>query len=261
MSREKMLEAEVRLKDEQLADLKTEAERWHRRAEELEAKAQTADAARVEIGKLKETIGKLAPAAKRAVELVAELNEVRRTLTAAEKERVVHAAVCSQAEARAEAFEKKLAETSRKAIAASNEGEMLAEHLKTAQRAAERAKRQSIVTIAVALLLIAGAVGGGHVYLRFALAPPSELSAEALAAFKDHAKELRAVIRLATEGERAELRAEQERLAAERNRQEALNGNTSWDKIGFFAWRLLIFAVGFIVGFTAAIIAFLSYVR
>ncbi len=96
MSREKMLQAEVALKDEQLADLTKEVEQLRRQAEKSGKLAQTADAIKAQNDELKRAVGKLAPAAaKKTVEYAAELNETRRRLTVIEKERTELSKNCS----------------------------------------------------------------------------------------------------------------------------------------------------------------------
>jgi pheromone shutdown protein TraB len=81
MSREKMLQAEVALKNEQLANMTKEVEQLRRQAEESGKRAQTADASESNIAELKRTIGKLAPEAKKAVQYAVELDETRRRAT------------------------------------------------------------------------------------------------------------------------------------------------------------------------------------
>ncbi len=67
MSREKMLQAEIALKDEQLADLTKEVERLRRQWEESGNRAKTADAMESQNAELKRAVGKLAPGAKKSV--------------------------------------------------------------------------------------------------------------------------------------------------------------------------------------------------
>ena len=87
MSREKMLQAEIALKDEQLADLNASVERLRRQLEESEKRRIIADQSESKIAELKQTIGKLAPVAKKAILFAGELDEARRSLAIAEKER------------------------------------------------------------------------------------------------------------------------------------------------------------------------------
>ena len=87
MSREKMLQAEIALKDEQLADLTKEVERLRRQAEESVDRAQATDALRSQNAELKRAVSQLAPAAKKTGQYAAELNEARRRMAAVEKER------------------------------------------------------------------------------------------------------------------------------------------------------------------------------
>jgi uncharacterized protein (DUF342 family) len=89
MSREKMLQAEVALKNEQLTDLTKEVERLRRQAEESGKRAQTAVGNESKIAELKQTIGKLAPVAKKVVQYAAELQEARRRLAVVEREPAV----------------------------------------------------------------------------------------------------------------------------------------------------------------------------
>ena len=110
MSREKMLEAEIRLKDEQLADSTKEIERLRRQAEEAKERAQTAAGSESKIAELKQAIGKLAPAAKRTVQYAAELDKTRRQLAVVEMERNDFAKNCSMTNAQTLALKNALAE-------------------------------------------------------------------------------------------------------------------------------------------------------
>ena len=261
MSREKMLQAEIALKDEQLADLTKEVERLRRPAEESGKLSQTAAALEWQNAELKRAVGKLAPAAKKIVQYAAELNETRRRLTVVEKERSELSKNYAATQARATTLESALAEARRDVRALDGERKKAAEQAKSAATATKAAKRKNLITIIAAALLCACAICGGYLYVKAALAPPAELSDEAAAAFRQHAAEYRFIVEHAAQNERDELNAERTRLAAEQNRYQELNENTVWDKIASYGWLALIFGGGFVIGAVTIIAAFVFRMR
>lgn len=254
MSREKMLQAEIALKDEQLADLTKEVERLRRQAEEAGKRAQSAAGNESKIAELKQTIGRLAPAAKKTVQYAAELQDARRQLTVVEKERNDFAKNCSMTNIQASVLKSTLAEAQIDARHFDTERKEAARRAKKAKMAAKAAARQKLITIIVAVLVCAGTIGGSYAYVAAALKPPAELSDEAAAAFKQHAPEFRRVVELAVRGER-------ESLAAERNRIREFNDETMWDKIVSYGWLILIFGGGFVVGVITIFAAFVICIR
>ncbi len=261
MSREKMLQAEIALKDEQLADLTKEIEGLRRQAEAAGKRAQSADASESKIAELKQTIGKLAPAAKRAVQYAAELQEVRRQLAVVEKERNEFSKKHSATHEQTTTLKSALAEAQTDARSFDAERKEAARRAKKAETAAKAAARQKLLTIVAAALFCAGTIGGSYACVRAALAPPAELSEEAAAAFKQYASEYRLVVERAAQNERDKLNAERERLAAERNRYQELNENTIWNKIASYGWSALIFGGGFVVGVVTIVGAFVFRIR
>ena len=261
MSREKMLQAEIALKDEQLADLTKEDERLRRQLEESENHAQTANASETKIAELKQTIGKLAPAAKKTAQCAAELNEARRRLAVFEKERSELSKNYAAIRGQTGALKNAVIEAQGDARSFDAERKEAARRAKKAEAAVKASARQKLMTIIAAALVCAGAIGGGYAYVRVALTPPAELSAEAAAAFKQYAPEYRHIVKQAAQNERDKLNAERERLAAERNHYQDLNENTVWDKIAAYGWLALIFGGGFVIGAITIFVAFLFWMR
>jgi len=261
MSREKMLQAEVALKDEQLADLTKEIERLLRQAEESGKRAQIADQMELQNAELKRAVGKLAPAAKKAVQYAAELEETRRRLAGVEKERNDFAKNCSMTNAQAVALKSALAEVQSDARSFDAERKEAARRARKAEAVARAAARRSLITIVVAALVCAGTIGAGYAYVIAALKPPAELSEEAAAAFKQYAPEYRGIVKLAMQSEREKLNAERENLAAECNRIREFDDETMWDKIVSYGWLILIFGSGFVVGVITIIAAFVFRIR
>lgn len=261
MSREKMLQAEIALKDEQLADLTKEVERLRRQAEESEKRSQSAATSESKIAELKKTISKLAPAAKKTVQYAAELNETRRRLAIVEKERNElsknYAAIRGQTAALKSALDKTLKDVR----VVENKRKVAAERVRTAAAAAKAMARKKLMIIFAAALLCVAAIGGSYVYVRTALAPPAELSNEAAAAFKRYAPEYRLVVELAAQNERDALNVERTRLAAERNCYQELGENTVWDKIALYGWLALIFGGGFFSGVITIVALFVFRMR
>lgn len=254
MSREKMLQAEIALKDEQLADLTKEVERLRRQAKESEKRSQSAAASESAIAELKKTISKLAPAAKKTVQYAAELNETRRRLTIVEKERNElsknYAAIRGQTAALKSALDK----TQKDVRALNSERKEAAAQAKAAEATTKATARKNLTIIFITALLCAGMVCGSYAYVKAALAPPAELSEDAAAAFKQHAAEYRLVIETA-------VRSERDALNAERNRYQELGENTVWDKIALYGWLALIFVGGFFSGVIAIVALFVFRMR
>lgn len=261
MSREKMLYAEIALKDEQLADLTKEVERLRRQLEDSENHTKTADASESKIAELKQTIGKLAPAAKKTVQYAAELEKTRRRLAVVEKEQNELSKSYSALSEQAATLKNALDKSQKDVRTLDGERKETAERVKIAAAAVKAAKRKSLTTITIAALLCAGAACGGYAYIRVALAPSAELSEEAAVAFKQYAPEYRLVVERATQNERDALNAERTRLAAERNRYEELSENTVWDKIASYSWLALIFGGGFVVGAMTIFAVFIFWMR
>ena len=261
MSREKLLQAEIALKDEQLADLTKEVERLRRQAEESGNLAKTADASQSKIAELKQTIGKLAPAAKKTDQCAAELNETRRRLAVVEQERNElsknYAATQAQTTWLKSAFDR----AQKDVRVLDSKRKEAAERARTTASAATAMVRKCLIIIFAAALLCVAAIGGSYAYLRAALAPPAELSDKAAAAFKQYAAEYRLVVELAAQNERDALSAERTRLAAERNRYEELSENTAWDKIVSYGWLTLIFGGGFLTGVIMIVALFVFRMR
>jgi DNA repair exonuclease SbcCD ATPase subunit len=261
MSREKMLQAEIALKDEQLADLKKEIEWLRRQAEAAGTLAQAVDASESKIAELKQTIGKLAPAAKKTVQYAAELNEARRRLAVVKAERNDFAKNCSMTNAQTLALKNALAEAQSDARSFDTERKAATRRAKKAKTAAKTTARKNLIIAFAAAILCATTIGGIYAYVRAALAPPAELSSEAAAAFKQHAPEYRRIVKLAVQNERENLKAERESLAAERSRYQELGENTLREKIVFYAWLVLIFGGGFVAGAIAIFVAFIFRMR
>ena len=247
MSREKMLQAEIALKDEQLADLTEEVERLRRQLEESKKRTQTADAGESKIAELKQMIGKLAPAAKKTIQYAAELDETRRRLAIADKERVELSRNCSIMRGQSAKLESSLVEAQSEIRSCEAKRKNAAHRAKEAEAATKQSARQKLTAIVAAALVCAATIGGGYAYVRIKLTPSAELSDEA-AAFKQHAPEYRRVIKRAAQNERDALNAERENLAAERGRIREFNDETVWDKIAFYGWLALIFGGGFTLG-------------
>lgn len=254
MSREKMLQAEIALKDEQLADLTKEVERLRRQAEESEKLAQTINAIEAQNAELKQVVGKLAPAAKKTVQYAAELNETRRRLAIVEKERSELIKNHSAMQEQATTLKSAVAGAQSDARSCDAERKEAARRAKKAEAAVKMAARQKLITIVVAALICAGTIGGSYAYIKAARAPPAELSEEAAAAFKQHAAEYRRIVELAAQKERDDLNAE-------RNRYQELNENTIWDNIASYGWLALIFCGGFVVGIVTIVAAFVFRMR
>jgi len=261
MSREKMLQAEIALKDEQLADLAKEVEWLRRQAEKSGNRVQAASAMEAQNAELKRAIIKLASAAKKTVEYAAELNETRRRLAVVEKERNELSKNCSTVGERALALKSALIQAQRDIRTCVDERKKAAQRTEETETAAKAAKTKSLMTILAAALLCVCAICGSYAYVRVALAPPAELSEEAAAAFKQYAAEYRLVVELASQNERNALNAERSRLAAERNRYEELNENTVWDDIVSYGWLALIFGGGFVIGMVTIVAAFVFRMR
>jgi DNA repair exonuclease SbcCD ATPase subunit len=181
MSREKMLQAEIALKDEQLADLIKEIERLRRQAEEAGKLAQTADASESKIAELKQTIGKLMPAAKKTVQYAAELDEARRRLAVVEKEFNTLSKNYSTTDGQTAALKSALTEAQSDAIRFDTERKAATRRAKKAEAAAKRAAKKNLIIAFAAIILCATTIGGSYAYVRTALAPPAELSSEATA--------------------------------------------------------------------------------
>jgi chromosome segregation ATPase len=261
MSREKMLQAEITLKDEQLADLTKEVERLRRQAEEAGKRAQFAAASESKIAQLKQTIGKLAPAAKKTVQYAAELQEARFQLTVVEKERDEFSKKHSATHEQTTTLKSAFAEAQSDARSFDAERKEAARRAKKAETAAKAAARQKLLTIVAATLFCAGTISGSYGYIRAALAPPAELSEEAAATFKQHAAEYRFVVERAAQNERDKLNAERESLAAERSRIREFDDETMRDRIVFYGWLVLIFGGGFVAGAIAIFAAFVFRIR
>ncbi len=261
MTREKMLQAEVALKDEQLADLTKEIGGLRRQAEESGKRAQTADQMESQNAELKRTVSKLAPAAKKTVQYAAELDKTRRRLAFVEKERNDFAKNCSVTNAQAVILKSALAEVQSDARSFDAERKEAARRARKAEAAARAAARRSLITIIIAALVCAGTIGAGYAYVTAALKPPAELSEEAAAAFKQYAPEYRGIVELVMQSEREKLNAERENLAAERNRIREFDDETMWDKIVSYGWLILIFGSGFVVGVITIIAAFVFRIR
>ncbi len=254
MSREKILQAEIVLKDEQLADLTKDVERLRRQAEELEKRVQTTDASESKIAELKQTINKIAPAAKQTVQYAAELNEARRRLAVVEKERSELSKNYAATQAQTAALESALDKRQKDLRALNSERKETAARAKTAEAMIKATARKNLTIIFIAAIFFAGTICGSYAYVKTALAPPAELSDEAAAAFKQHAAEYRLVIETAVRGER-------EQLKAERDKIQEFNDETIWDKIAFYAWLALLFSSGFVVGAITIIAAFIFRIR
>lgn len=261
MSREKMLQAEIVLKDEQLVYLTKEVEVLRRQTEKSGKCAQTAAAMESQNAELKRAIDKLAPAAKKTVQYAAELIETRRRLAVVEKERNELSKNYSATHAQTAALNNALIEAQRDFRTSDGERKRAAKQAEARERAAKWAKKKSLMTISAAALLCACAVCGSYAYVRAALAPPVELSEEAAAAFKQYATEYRLVIERASQNERDSLNAERTRLAAERNYYQELSENTVWDNIVSYGWLALIFGSGFMIGAMTIIAAFVFWIR
>jgi predicted nuclease with TOPRIM domain len=216
MSREKMLQAEVALKNEQLTDLTKEVERLRRQAEESGKRAQTAVGNESKIAELKQTIGKLAPVAKKVVQYAAELQEARRRLAVVEKERSELSKNYSVTDGQTAALKSALAEAQSDVLRFDTERKAAARRAKKANAAAKRAARQKLIIVVAAVLVCAGTISGSYAYVAAALKPPAELSEEAAAAFKQYAPEFRRVVELAVQNERESLAAERNRYQQER---------------------------------------------
>ena len=261
MSREKMLQAEIALKDEQLADLNEAVERLRRQLEESEKRAKTTDQSESKIAELKQTIGKLAPVAKKATLFAGELDEARRRLAIAEKDRNKLSNDYSTMRGQSMVLKSALIEAQSDARSCETKRKNSARRAMKAEATAKRARQQKLMVIAVAALLCAATIGSGYSYVRSELTPPAELSDEAAAAFERHAPEYRELIEEATQNERDALNTERANLAAERNRYQELSGNTFWDNIAFYGWLALLFGGGFILGAIAVVGAFVSLTR
>jgi len=261
MSREKMLQAEVALKDEQLADLTKEVERLWRHAEESGNRAQAADAIQSQNAELKRAVSKLAPAAKKTVQYAAELDKTCRRLAVVEKERNELSKNYSALSGQAATVRSAVAEARSDARSFDAERKETVRRAKKAEAAAKTAARQKLITIVVAALVCAGTIGGSYAYVRATLAPPAELSEEAAATFKQYAAEYRLIVEHAAQNERDTLNAERERLTAERNRYQELNENTVWDNIASYGWMALIFGGGFLIGAMTIFAAFIFWMR
>jgi DNA repair exonuclease SbcCD ATPase subunit len=261
MSREKMLQAEVALKDEQLADLTKEVERLRRQAEESGKRAQSIDASESKIAQLKHMIGKLAPAAKKTVQYAAELDETRLRLAVVEAERNDYAKNCSMTNVQVMTLKSALAEAQNDALRFDTERKEAARRARKAEMAAKAAARQKLIIVIAAVLVYVGTISGSYAYVAAAFKAPAELSEEAAAAFKQYAPEFRRVVEMAVQNERDALNAERERLAAERNRYQEFNENTVWDKIASYVWLALIFGGGFVIGVVTIVAAFVFRMR
>jgi myosin heavy subunit len=251
-----MLQAEIALKDEQLADLTKEVEQLRRQAEESGKRAQNADATESQNAELKRAVSKLAPAAKKTVQYAAELEETRRRLAIVEKERNELSKSNSAIRAQTATLKSALVDAQKVVRTLDGERKETVERAKVAKTTAKEAARKNLTIIFASALLCAGAVCGGYAYVRAALAPPAELSEEAAAMFKQYAAEYHLVVERATQNERDKLNAERERLVAERNRYQELNENTAWDKIASYGWLVLIFGGGFVIGVITIVAAF-----
>lgn len=261
MSREKMLQAEIALKDEQLADLTKEIERLRRQLEESENPAKIIEANEAKIAELKQTINKLTPAAKKAVLYAAELQKTRRRLAVVERERNELSENYAATRGQAAALKSALTRAQKDVRALDDGRKRASERAQSAVRAAKTSARKNLVMNFATAVLCAFAIGGSYLYVRAALVPPAELSAEAAVAFKQHAAEYRFVVERAAQNERDALNAECERLAAERSRYEEWNENTVWDKIVSYGWLALIFGVGFVIGVLTVVAAFVFRMR
>lgn len=261
MSREKMLQAEIALKDEQLADLTKGFEALRRQAEESEKRVQIADASESKIAELKQTIGKLASAAEKTVEYAAELNETRRRMDIVEKERNELSKSYAATHAQMTWLKNLLVEAQRDVRILEGKQKNAAKQTKETEAAAKAIKRKSLITITAAALLCACAIFGSYLYVRAAFAPPAGLSDEAAAAFKQYAAEYRLIVERAAQNERDALNAERTRLAAERNRYQEWNENTVWDKIASYGWLALIFVGGFVIGVITIVATFVFRMR
>lgn len=261
MSREKMLEAEISLKNEQLADLNAEVEKLRRRADESEKFASVAQASREEIAKLKEAVGKLVPAAKKTVQCAAELQETRKHLAAIEAERNALAENCLINDGQTAALKNALAEAQSDILIFDAKRKSAARRARLAEVISKKAHRQKSLAITLAALVCTVTIAGSYVYVAVALKPPAELSEEAAAAFQKHAPEYRQIVEIAVESERENLKAERETVAAERNRFQELNHEKPWDKIKYYIWLALIFVGGFLAGAVTIIAAFVFFMR
>ena len=256
MSREKMLQAEIVLKDEQLADLIKEIELLRRQLEKSGSRAKTADANETKIAELKQMIGKLAPAAKKTAHYAAELEKTRRRLAVVEQERNGLSKNYSALSGQAATQKSALVEARNDARSFDAGRKEAARRAAKAEVSAKRATRQKLITITAAALLCTGAIGGGFAYVRAALAPPAELSEEAAAAFKRYAPEYRFIVETAVRSERDQLKAERENLSAERSRILEFNDETIWDKVAFYGWLAVLFGGGFVCGVITIVAAF-----
>jgi len=261
MSREKMMEAEIALKDEQLADLTEEVERLRRHAEASENLTQSAVENESAVTELKKTIRKLVPAAKKAVQYAAELDETCKRLAIVERERDElsknYAATCGQAAT----LKNALAEAQKNVRAFGDERREMAKRARTAETTAKTAAREELVIVIAVVLLCVGTIGGSYAYVKTALAPPAELSDAAASVFKQYAPEFRRVVELAVQNERENIEAERTRLAAERDRYQEFNENTVWDKIALYGWLILLFGGGFVCGAMTIVVVFVFRVR
>ena len=229
MSREKMLQAKIALKDEQLADLSKEVERLRRQLEESGNLAKNADANESKIAELKQTIGKLTPAAKKTVQYAAELDETRRRLVVTEKERSELSRNYTAIREEAAKLKSVVIEAQSDVHSLDAERKEAARREKKAEAAVKTATRQKLMTIIAAALVCAGTIGGGYAYVRAALNPPAELSEEAASAFKQYAPEYRLIVELAAQKERDKLNAEGE---AARSRAKSLSGIERKHRLG-----------------------------
>ncbi len=209
---------------------------------------------------LKQTIRRLAPAAKKTVQYAAALDETRRQLAVVKKERNEFSKKHSATREQTATLKSALAEAQNDARSFDAERKEAARRAKKAEVAAKMIARKNLI-IAFAAILCAITIGGSCAYVRASLAPPAELSSEAAAAFKQYAPEYRRVVELAVQDERESLAAERERLVAERNRYQELNENTVWDKIVLYGWLALIFGGGFVAGAIATFAAFIFRMR
>lgn len=162
MSLEKMLEAEIRLKDEQLADLTKEVERVRRQAEDAGKLAQAA-ASESKIAELKQTNSKLMPAAKKTVHYAVELDETRRRLVVVEAERNAFAKNCSTRNVQTLALKNALAEAQSDAIRFDTERKAAKRRAKKAEAATNTMAKKKLIIAFAAIILCATTIGGGFV--------------------------------------------------------------------------------------------------
>ena len=155
-----------------------------RQSEESGSRAKTADVSESKIAELKQTIGKLAPAAKKIVHYAAELDKTRRRLAVVEKEQNELSKSYSALNGQAATLKNALDKSQKNVRTLDGERKETAERAKIAVAAVKAAKRKSFTMITIAALLCACAICGSYAYVRAALAPPAELSEEATAAFR-----------------------------------------------------------------------------